>query len=158
MIIAVFLGVLVLALLIGNALLFFIPKKNSQKISLNTQGSAVAYAIPETQGLSSGTINPAVKTLVTEERISLLNKRIARLEEIVSMQGKGIGTDAEMEFAQKIIDLQESRRQAHLEIEALKQRLAGLRKELSLEPDDTKKRTGEDIPKEQLHALAFRRH
>ncbi|MDD5148714.1 MAG: hypothetical protein PHH08_04590 [Candidatus ainarchaeum sp.] len=152
MIATVFLAVLVLALLIGNALLFFIPKRQKPILKENLERAA---NIPETQDLSG--INPAVKALVAEERISLLNRRIARLEELGSKPSLNIATQAESELAKKILDLQEFKRQARLEIEALKQRIGSLREELKLEPDNMKKRVEIEIPEEKLHALVYRR-
>jgi hypothetical protein len=154
MIITVFLGIFVLALLIGNGLLFFIPKKTSEKTVPSAQYCKNISPTQETQG--PGGTNSAVKALVVEERINLLNKRLARLEEIGSMPSRNITTITENEFAQKILDLQEFKHNSRIEIEALKQRLAELRKELNLEPDNAKKRAETSISREKLHALAFR--
>lgn len=142
MIVTAFLAVLTLALLIGNAFLFFIPKKPKN----HAPGTARTYQpqiIPAQETRDTGTTSQAVKTLVFEERINLLNKRIARLEE-TSLQQKNPS------------DFREFKNNTRIEIEALKQRLSSLRKELNLEPDDLKKKPYEEISNEKIQALVYR--
>ena len=152
MIETVFLGVLILALVIGNLLLFIVPKKQLQQKTHQERVNAQVQPA-ESTGFE---VNSAVKALVLEERLGILNRRLERLEGFISNSGSAsVSEKSGIVIAKRLVELEESKRRMHIEIEALKQRLSKVREELRLPADDSKKKIGLGISEEKLHELAF---
>ncbi|HLD59158.1 MAG TPA: hypothetical protein VI977_06030 [archaeon] len=151
MIETVFLGVLILALVIGNLLLFIVPKKQLPQRAQQASTANNSMQPAESTGFE---VSPAVKALVLEERLGILNKRLERLEGIISHEGGNVQEKSSIVIAKRLVELEEAKRRMHIEIEALKQRLSRVREELRL-PDDAKKKIELGISEEKLHELAF---
>lgn len=155
MIVTVFLGVLVLAMVLGNALLFFVPKKPSSGplASSPAESPETTTMLVSAQPSEFAGNNAKVESLVVDERIGLLNKRVSYLEgEILKLKNNG-AVNNDSVVARKLFALEEFKRNAHIEVEALKERLSALRKELNL-PEKEKKNNFE-ISDKKLHSLAF---
>lgn len=176
----VFLAVLVLALLLGNAFLSIISPKRAVPVArLVPEGSnpgqgalagqtvlrpvfsgqgaseqAVEQSPVSRQNLPLAGQEPSFEDSVKNERIEYLGRRIARLEQLLlKLNGsKPIAAKIKVSrLSQKLDDLDDFRQNTKLEIEALKQRLD------SLQPVQSKaKDSFPEISDEKLREIVFR--
>ncbi|MBN1940813.1 MAG: hypothetical protein JW772_01380 [Candidatus Diapherotrites archaeon] len=150
MIVTVFLGVLILALVLGNGLLFFIPKHRGFSGQIPLQGSGISE---ETAFIDNR--NPEISKLVMDERISLLNRRLERIEQILlRLNGKEYSGKVSPAVARKIVALEDYKRNSHIEIQALKERMDSFDRHLNI---SSKRSSGKevDISDERLRDMVF---
>ena len=161
----VFLGVLIIALALGNAFLSLAPKKKAAN-GFGVQGQDINNGLlPSNEtafpGQSSGAKLPAPSQRATafekeleREKIAFLGKRMARLEQLLlKMNSNGFLAQKldNSNLGQRLKSLEEFKEKTRLEVAALKQRLDN--------SVPAEKRQVEAIPavsNEKLHSLVFR--
>ena len=178
MLVTIFLGILIVALVLGNIFLSIAkPKKIEEALLREIGGKENSMALLQqmqnnkniaasNQLLQQGKIRPAFvsaeqpdfQQMAEMERTRMLNKRVDRLESLLlKMNGakfvsyKLNGTN----LAQKLSGLEEFKQNTSLEIAALKQQLAALKgNELSEENEEETELSQADS--ERAHAIVYR--
>lgn len=162
MLTTVFLGVLIIALALGNAFLSLAPKRKAGNALIPREGAQSSEYFPSNAAFQfQGTKLPkasgrvaAFEKELEREKIAYLNKRMARLEQLLlKMNSSGFIAQklGDSDLGQRLKTLEDFRERSRLEIAALKQRLDG---NVPLE-----KKQLEEIPEisdEKLHSLVFR--
>jgi chromosome segregation ATPase len=159
-----FLIVLIFSLLLGNGLLFFASPRGKTGVlslkdqiqgqeiednSVNLSGSVYVDQIYEVQASLRG----------LDEKIKLAHERISELEETLGSINSVFSSPAKTEsgFGEKIIRLENFRKNAKIELEAIKKLLQQLKEFRKIK---TKKKTNEILKKEdelneKIHGLVF---
>lgn len=157
----IFLAVLVLALLLGNAFLSVIARKDSGRMpepEMPVQDGFEDRALEQPpvleQSFPAFKTRPSFEEDAQSERIEYLNRRIARLEQLL-LKINGSKPIAEKingsTLSQKLSDLNEFRQSTRLEIAALKQRLD------KVQPVESRPKSNvPEISDEKLRDLVFR--
>jgi len=152
MVVTVFLGVLIAALIFGNILLSLL-KPGSKK----GQGMPSANALANSPSHSFGRDSVLLKAS-ERERQNMLNKRIDRLEKLILTINGPEFVEKKVDstvMGKKFSDLNDFRRRARVEIAALKDEMKAVKKKLGVKE---KKNPGKEyqISDKKLHDLVFR--
>ena len=156
----VFLGVLILSLLIGNALLFLIDKRGGRQKAIMASiasspnpGSFSAVTQPQEQDF------PQNKSLIPiETKIDLAHRRIQQLEEQIRASKSNGNNYSDEAMKRKIEKLDGFRSIAESELIAIKEILEELQNKnvtVKSRVHKGKKKAG-DVSEERLHKMVFR--
>jgi DNA repair ATPase RecN len=156
-----FLVVLVLSLVFGNALLYFVSGKNS--VSLGKQSSEPIKQMPvESPKFVSGFSGEEIRLLeaglkAANERINLAHQRITELEDslksldsVFSVKGKPV-----FSVEEKIRKLEDFRRETRIELQAIKKLLKQLKEFRRIKRKDSVSAKKEEELNKRIHALVF---
>ncbi len=152
----VYLGVLIIALIIGNALLFLLGRKKRASFPLSQKNSAV----PPVQ-VDSGGEEPSAKGKLVplEKKIELAHRRIQELEQKLDSVRTANGSGGGAAIKKKIEKLDSFRSIAESELIAIKEILMELQnKNITVKARTYKggKKKPNNISREDLHRIIYR--
>ena len=143
----VFLMVLIIALAIGNALISFTGGRMSEKSDSDNEAPITLYG-PNSKNPELLVLSSHIRGL--QEKLSLMNKKLASLEE--KLEGGGIDASTK----EKLRKLDHFRASALVEIQGLKEMLFEMQKQLGVKSKKHAKENDADLSGKDLHDIIYR--
>ena len=144
----VFLLVLVIALVIGNALISFVGGRKMSEKSENESENPIALHGPNSKSPELLVLSSQIRGL--QEKLSVMNKKLASLE------GKLEGGNVDFPTKEKLRKLDHFRASALVEIQGLKEMLFDMQKQLGMKSKKHAKENEADISGKDMHDIIYR--